>query len=471
MTRNEHGRFQSGHSAFGICCLRIVCILSLVSWNFSVSRSLQASTSQGSRKNVSGQSSGSATRSSQGSPSRAELWQQRRLQKQKTVTPEGPTVFGKSFLWFERRGLQQIQKMNYGGAYLRIGNLAQRSALALGVRTWQPDIGGSWLDIQGSAAYSNRGYQSYDLQLGRVPQAYPEIAMDAASPFSLSAQETVRAPHRFNLYADLAYRDRTQEHFFGLGPESSISELSAFRLQQDSYDVVGDFRLARLLSAEVRMGLVRIDLEQSSDRFTPAVEQLFDNAAAPGLSQQPNFIRIRADLRLDSRDRPGNPHSGGFVGFLFSRFDQREGQQFEFNRVALDARHYLSLGSTQRVLALRFFTSHDDAGVGRSVPFYLRRALGGENTLRGFRDQRFRDNGLIYLSGEYRWEAAPALELAVFYDAGKVFDTRSDFGFSGMEKSIGWGIRLKNHRRVLVRFDFAKSREDTRTHVTVGPSF
>ena len=92
------------------------------------------------------------------------------------------------------------------------------------------------------------------------------------------------------------------------------------------------------------------------------------------------------------------------------------------------------------------------------MPFYLLRALGGANTLRGFQDQRFRDNGLIYLSGEYRWEAAPALELAVFYDAGKVFDRRSDFGFSGMEKSIGWGIRFKNHRRVLVRFDFAKSR-------------
>ncbi len=360
--------------------------------------------------------------------------------------------------------------MNYGGVYLRMGNLAQRSAFALGVRTWQPSIGGTWLDLQGSAAYSNRRYQSYDLQLGRVPQAHPEIAMDAFNPLSLSPQETVKDPDRFTLYADLAYRDRPQEHFFGAGPESSISDLSAFRLQQISYDVVGGFRPARLLSAEVRMGLVSVDLGSSSDRFTPGVEQLFDSTA-PGLSQQPDFIRLRADLRLDSRDRPGNPHSGGFVGLSFARFDQREGQRFEFNRVALDARHYLSLGSVQRVLALRFFTSRDDAGAGSSVPFYLRRALGGANTLRGFQDQRFRDNGLIYLSGEYRWEAAPALELAVFYDAGKVFDSRSDFGLSGMEKSIGWGIRFKNHRRVLVRFDFAKSREDTRTHVTIGPSF
>ncbi len=430
------------HSGFGVWCLRFVCILSLVSWSFP-----------------------------EGSASRAELWKQRRLQKQKTVTPEGPTVFGKSFLWFERRGLGQIQKMNYGGVYLRAGNLAQRSAFALGVRTWQPRIGGTWLDVQGSAAYSNRHYQDYNLQLGKVAQAYPEIAMDASSPFSLSPQEPVRTPDRFSLYANLAYRDRPQEHFFGVGSGSSRSNLSAFGLKQVFYDAVGGFRPSRLLSAEVRLGVLQVDPGPSNDRFTPEVEQLFDDAAAPGLSQQPDFLRLRADLRLDSRDRPGNPHSGGFVGFSFARFDQWDGDQSEFNRFALDARHYLSLGSVQRVLAFRFFTSHDDAGTDSSVPFYLRRALGGANTLRGFRDQRFRDNGLIYLSGEYRWEAAPALELAVFYDAGKVFDSRSDFGFSGMEKSIGWGIRLKNHRRVLVRFDFAKSREDTRTHVTIGPSF
>ena len=471
MTREGTDRFQSADSGFGIWCLRFVCILYLVSLSCSVSRSLQAAPVEGSRKDASRHSRHPTAGSSQSSASRTELWKQRRLEKQKTATPEGPTVFGKSFLWLERRGLAQIQKMNYGGVYLRMGNLAQRSALALGVRTWQPRIGGSWLDIQGSAAYSNRGYQHYDLQLGRVAQTYPEIAMDASTPLSLSPQETVEASDRFTFYADLSYRDHPQEHFFGTGSESSISDLSAFGLQQVSYDAVGGFRPARLLSAEVRMGLVSLKPGSSSDRFTPGVEQLFDGDTAPGLSQQTDYFRLGADLRWDSRDRPGNPHAGGFVGLSFSRFDQREGQQFEFNRVAVDARHYLSLGSLQRVLALRFFTSHDASGAGSSVPFYLRRALGGANMLRGFQDQRFRDNGLIYLSGEYRWEAAPALELAVFYDAGKVFDRRANFGFSGMEKSIGWGIRLKNHRRVLVKFDYAKSREDTRTHVTIGPSF
>ncbi len=461
--------FGVSSSGFKTWSLRFVCILYLVSWNLFFPPSLHAA--EDSEKEAAQPSKLSLARSSQGPDTRAGLWKQRRFQKQKTATPEGPTIFGKSFLWIERRGLEQVQKMNYGGVFLRMGNLAQRSAFALGVRTWHSHKSSNWLNVQGSAAYSNRGYQDYNLQLGKVTQAYPEIAMEASDPFSLSPRELVRTSYRFSLYADLAYRDRPQEYFFGVGSGSSVSRFSTFRLQQLSYDAVSVFRPSRLLSAEVRLGLVQVDPGPSNDRFSSGVEQLFDDASAPGLSQQPDFFRLRADLRLDSRDRPGNPHAGGFVGFSFSRFDQWDSRQSEFNSFALDARHYLSLGSVQRVLAFRFFTSHDDAASGSSVPFYLQRALGGANTLRGFQDQRFRDNGLIYLSGEYRWEVAPALELAVFYDAGKVFKLQSDFGFSGMEKSIGWGIRLKNHKRVFVRFDFAKSREDTRTHVTIGPSF
>ena len=116
-------------SGFRIWCLRFVCILYLVSCNLFLPTSLRAA--EDSKKDVTPPSG-----SSQHSTSRTELWKQRRLQKRKTATPEGPTVFGKSFLWFERRGLEQIQKMNYGGVYLRMGNLAQRSAFALGVRTW-----------------------------------------------------------------------------------------------------------------------------------------------------------------------------------------------------------------------------------------------------------------------------------------------------------------------------------------------
>jgi len=78
---------------------------------------------------------------------------------------------------------------------------------------------------------------------------------------------------------------------------------------------------------------------------------------------------------------------------------------------------------------------------------------------------------LLYLSAEYRWEASSALELAVFYDTGKVFSRRSDFKFDNLEKSIGGGIRFKTPGAMVLRIDMGRSREGNRYFFKFGPSF
>jgi hemolysin activation/secretion protein len=95
------------------------------------------------------------------------------------------------------------------------------------------------------------------------------------------------------------------------------------------------------------------------------------------------------------------------------------------------------------------------------VPFYLQETLGGDTALRGFRNFRFRDTNLLYLSAEYRWEVPPALEFAIFYDRGKVFADRADWDFTSLEKGFGIGIRAKTLDSLLLRLDFSRSREDT----------
>ena len=46
--------------------------------------------------------------------------------------------------------------------------------------------------------------------------------------------------------------------------------------------------------------------------------------------------------------------------------------------------------------------------------------LGGNDTLRGFRNYRFRGPHALLLQAEYRWELWSGLDGALFYDAGKV---------------------------------------------------
>jgi outer membrane protein assembly factor BamA len=159
------------------------------------------------------------------------------------------------------------------------------------------------------------------------------------------------------------------------------------------------------------------------------------------------------------------------VALSLGRVDDRGREEFKFTRFAVDARGYLPLGSPQRVLALRAYTSLDDPAEGDRVPFYMQETLGTSHLLRGFPTFRFRGPKLLALQAEYRWEAIPALELAAFVDSGKVFDDMADFDLDGLETSYGFGLRLKSTTATLVRFDVAKSPEDTRLHLRFGAAF
>jgi hemolysin activation/secretion protein len=159
------------------------------------------------------------------------------------------------------------------------------------------------------------------------------------------------------------------------------------------------------------------------------------------------------------------------VALALTRFDDRRGQEFRFDRASVDARGYVSLGSPQRVLATRLYASRDQAAAGSRVPFYLQDALSNSHILRGYPTFRFRGERLLSLQAEYRWEAAPALELALFADAGRVFRPADDWSLPGLHGSVGFGLRFKTHDDVLMRIDVARGDEGTRAYLRFGPSF
>lgn len=421
--------------------------------------------------------SGSAPQSAQPPTpivSRAEQWRQKRLQKlQNPEVPQRSTL-EKTVILVEKKGIQNL--VRYKNFYPKFGSTITGSGFSLGVRYWLPDIKGSGIDFQSSAAYSIiKQYQFYDLQFGKVqPRAReffrrPNITEGPA----LQLGDTLQKGHRFFLYADLRYRDLPEEDFFGLGPHSEEANRSNFRQKDMSYDAVMGYQFSSWLSAAARVGYLRIYLKPGKDSSLPDIHELFDDVSAPGLARQPDFLHSSVGVLVDFRDRPGNPHRGAMVGLSLTRFDDRGGGgQFEFNRFAADTRFYLPLGSDQRVLAFRFFTLLTNEEPGSRVPFYLQETLGGDSTLRGFENFRFRDNNMIYLSAEYRWEALPALEFAFFYDRGKVFADRADYDFTSLEKGFGFGVRAKTLESTVIRVDFARSREDTfRVHFRFSRSF
>ena len=85
--------------------------------------------------------------------------------------------------------------------------------------------------------------------------------------------------------------------------------------------------------------------------------------------------------------------------------------------------------------------------------------LGGSDDLRGFRPYRFYGDQQILLNAEYRWESFTGLEMAAFFDAGKVVQERSDINFQDLETSAGFGFRFNMRNNTFIRIDTGFSRE------------
>jgi hypothetical protein len=338
---------------------------------------------------------------------------------------------------------------------------------------WTPDIRGTSLDVHASASYSIYRSQYYDLQLGLVPhegQRLPRGERGTSAPFPLSDLEKTAAVPGFNIYASARYRDYPREDSYGIGPASLRLDRTDYRLQDGLYEGIVRFRVARL-SFMGRAGLFQTSIRPGTDSAFPGTEIGNDEGTAPGLLRSPDFVHFSGGVWLELRDEPGNAHRGASLGVAFSRFDDRHGNAFQFNRVIVDVREYLPLGSNRHVVALRQLTSLDQPDAGSRVPFYMHTTLGGGTLLRGYSSFRFRDDKLFVVAGEYRFELRPKIELALIYEAGKVFSTMGQFDLRNLRSSWGAGIRLKSPRNVQARLDVLRTPEGTRVDLKLRPSF
>jgi hypothetical protein len=340
-----------------------------------------------------------------------------------------------------------------------------------GVRFWQPDIGNSRFDVHGSAAYSIRRYEGYQLQAGFLPHRgrhLPRRAVVADGAIDF-ADELHRGQGPWLGYASFRYHHLPEVDFFGLGNDTQAQDRTTY-LQQDAlYDLVLGYQPTERTMLMARGGFLQVSVGPGRDDDVPSLEEVFPTT--PGLESQPDFVHLTGVAAVDGRDEPGNPHRGAFVAISASRFDDREGDAYRFDRFAADARAFLPLGSPQRVLALRTVASTDRAADGAVVPFYMQRTMGGSQTLRGYDNFRFRGERMLLLQAEYRWEANPAVELALFIDGGRASSHEDGWSLEDMHTSWGVGLRVKTYDAVRFRFDVAWSEETTRFLVRLGPSF
>jgi hypothetical protein len=406
--------------------------------------------------------------------SRSETWLEGRRQRLEKNRGAKPSKLVEILSTIENRGFDQIISFQLEHLRFGFGKISPVSNFTPAIQYERPRLGNSPFKLSAAGAYSVTGFQFYGLKLGSFRETAPyDFLGDGflGAPFSFDQRS--QEPTESFLYADARYRDFPREYFFGIGPDSSQDDRTDYGLQESAFEIVGGYQFTRWMGAQIRGGYLTTTVGHGNNDNVRDAQEVFDETDAPGLGgEQADYWRLDWALYLAWEGDPSRP--AAHLGLRFARFDEAGQGLFDFSRFSLDARSRLPLWSRQRTLAVRFYTSGDVVDVdtpNATVPFYLMKALGGNETLRGYQNFRFRDKNLLYMSAEYRWEATAAVELALFYDAGKVYADPSDFGFHDLKSTWGFGIRGKSFRRVVFRIDIGRSPEGTLVFFAFGPSF
>ncbi len=260
--------------------------------------------------------------------------------------------------------------------------------------------------------------------------------------------------------ANVGARNEAQLRFSGLGPDPVLEESGTFALDATFADGGVGVRLTPRTTLNAGIGVlapnVELDLRPPGDLTGDdlGLGGYFSESTAPGLTLQPTFLVARAGLLVDRRDA-WNARAGSVYALDLRRFADRDTGASSFMATRIELQQFLSFWNRTRVLALRVVAEQLRADEGAVVPFYLRPTIGGSRTLRGYERQRFRDNGVVLMQAEYRYEINTFLMGAVFADAGQAAPSLWRMQWRDLRTDYGVGLRFGYTTGVALRTDVA----------------
>lgn len=255
------------------------------------------------------------------------------------------------------------------------------------------------------------------------------------------------------------WREATQVGFFGIGtPNTSSDDRVNYSFRQPYVRGRVEVRPTRRYVV-LDGGLEYSQWDQRSGRGSPpSVEEVYTPDTLPGLGASPTYLHAQGGAAFDWRPAASYARRGGAYGVTMNDFVDRDGE-FGFRRVDYEAIQHVPILRDTWVLSLRGRVETTYGKEGEEIPFFMLPALGGGSTLRGFSSWRFRDRHSLLLQAEWRVLANRFLDMAVFYDAGKVVARRSDLDLDGLKKDFGIGFRFHGPTMTALRIELAKSNE------------
>jgi hypothetical protein len=382
--------------------------------------------------------------------------------------------------------------------HVALGNLAPQNGFAFGVafsERYTPNEG--WrLSWSGDAVAAPSGSWRGGVYMKIVRT--PDLGVTVAAPGSTAAPRPVTAWERpvVDIFAQVVSLNTI--NFFGPGQSSTEDGRSVYGERQTLVGATGMLPLSKpkalaglrpALVVGVSGRFVTIRSGDSSD--APSIEQVYDEAAAPGLTEQSPFVEFHEGLRL----KPSVANGWLRFNYLLSaqQFLASGETKSSFNRWTADLRHEIPLyrGSSsagprafnspnecaqavgspacppvswsrnrQGTIGLRLFVSASTTSGGNQVPFYFQPTLGGsdlngERLLASYQDYRFRGPNLLAWQASLEHSLWGPIGVFVQGEQGKVAEDSGGLDFKGLESSVTVGLTIRAGGFPMVNLSFS----------------
>ena len=254
--------------------------------------------------------------------------------------------------------------------------------------------------------------------------------------------------------------------------------------QYYDYDTQGDLNeryMRRYLGGEITLSRPQseystnyITIRHRKDSYVRHVSdgKMGDRSGVAGADwRNANFGTTRAIILqhvTDTRDNVYNPSTGGRVA-LTGEFGGIWGGDFDFQKYDIEHQQFFKAGTKGNHSQVWASKVAYGFGHGDLTEFNMFR-VGGQNTLRGYRDDQFRGSRMVLATMEYRFPLAKKVQGILFTDWGGTWNSGFVPKGGDIYGSAGMGVALNTPLGPL-RLDYGRGNQGGRFHFNIGGGF
>jgi hypothetical protein len=257
---------------------------------------------------------------------------------------------------------------------------------------------------------------------------------------------------RLQTAVGIEWIDAISVAFYGYGPGSENAK-ATYGYQPTTARANASFRAAPWLKIDGGYSYLHA-LSDGGD----GMSNLFTPEETPGLDSSLGYDVPRIGITFDTRPSPSYSTRGVLLRGSWWRYRERSGQPYSFDKEEYEAGVLIPILREQFGVMFRALATMSTPDAGSVVPIMLAPDVGSGSTVRGFSNRRFQDNGRMVLNAEYRWRPSRYLDMAIFYDAGKVGPDWQSVRSGKYETGWGFGARLHGPTFTIWRVEIAHTK-------------